>query len=433
VDQLVYVRSGAAVVVTVPATDLDPDGDLISVSSFTQGVAGSVSLRANKMAFVYHQSGNLTGEDHFTYTLSDPFGLSTTATVRVLPMAAVKGAYDGLIQVISSDPAPADSTTSGRLRLTVAPTGAFTANLIYRGVQRVWTGTFDNSGHYTTTVKISSGETVTLNLFIDGAEQANQVTGSVLDGDTAATLTLGRSRFNARTFPAPEVGIYTVLITPDASDGPTGYGYARAIVSKGGSVTMKGRLGDGTIFSFGAPLGVDGVFPIYVNLPHGRRHLPGFLLGEATFADLPGQSDFSASVTFYQPSTADNSEISVQQELEGARYLAPKRGEPVFALPDVSGAADFDFSTDDNDIPVTLGDNNGVTVIGMNDLRLQVTLHPATGLFSGSYRDEGGGAAARHSFAGALLQKRRMGAGLTLGGDSGPVTLVAPAPAGSTD
>lgn len=71
-----------AITVTVLANDSDVDGDVLTVSSTTQGANGSVSVNADN-TLTYTPNVNFHGVDSFTYTISDGNGGAATATVSV--------------------------------------------------------------------------------------------------------------------------------------------------------------------------------------------------------------------------------------------------------------------------------------------------------------------------------------------------------------
>ncbi|HVM09932.1 MAG TPA: cadherin-like domain-containing protein [Acidimicrobiales bacterium] len=64
------------------ANDVDPDGDTLSVSSFTAPGAGTAVL-TNSGAISYTPKNGFKGIDHFTYTASDGRGGTATAMVRI--------------------------------------------------------------------------------------------------------------------------------------------------------------------------------------------------------------------------------------------------------------------------------------------------------------------------------------------------------------
>ena len=72
-----------AVNVAVLANDVDVDGDQLSVSTVTPPAHGSVSITSDGGGINYRPRSGFTGIDSFTYTVSDGFGGTSTATVTV--------------------------------------------------------------------------------------------------------------------------------------------------------------------------------------------------------------------------------------------------------------------------------------------------------------------------------------------------------------
>ena len=66
----------------VLANDSDPDGDPLTILSFTQGASGAVTRGANN-TLIYTANLNYLGLDSFTYTISDGRGGTATATVSL--------------------------------------------------------------------------------------------------------------------------------------------------------------------------------------------------------------------------------------------------------------------------------------------------------------------------------------------------------------
>ena len=77
-----------AVAINVVANDMDADNDLLSIDSFTQGINGSVADLGNGV-LEYTPNADFVGDDSFTYTISDPDGDTSTATVNVSVTAPV--------------------------------------------------------------------------------------------------------------------------------------------------------------------------------------------------------------------------------------------------------------------------------------------------------------------------------------------------------
>lgn len=83
IDDEAKVDQGSEVNIRVLANDWDPDGDRISIKSFTQGENGQVSLNDNG-TLEYIPNADFTGTDTFTYTIKDTKGATDTATVTVV-------------------------------------------------------------------------------------------------------------------------------------------------------------------------------------------------------------------------------------------------------------------------------------------------------------------------------------------------------------
>jgi outer membrane protein OmpA-like peptidoglycan-associated protein len=74
------------VAIAVLANDSDPDGDTLTITSFTQGARGTVT-RGDNNTLVYLSNKDFVGVDTFVYTISDGRGgiASTTVTVYADP------------------------------------------------------------------------------------------------------------------------------------------------------------------------------------------------------------------------------------------------------------------------------------------------------------------------------------------------------------
>ena len=80
VDDAAVTTSGNPVTIPVLSNDSDPDGDVISVLSVTQGSKGTAVIQGGQV--VYTAGANQVGADTFTYVLTDGKA-SVTVTVRV--------------------------------------------------------------------------------------------------------------------------------------------------------------------------------------------------------------------------------------------------------------------------------------------------------------------------------------------------------------
>ena len=69
--------------IDVLANDSDPDGDVLTVLSFTQPANGVVTFSGVPGVLHYRANVGFCGLDTFTYTVSDGRGGTATATVTV--------------------------------------------------------------------------------------------------------------------------------------------------------------------------------------------------------------------------------------------------------------------------------------------------------------------------------------------------------------
>lgn len=81
-NDLAETEAGKAVTIDVTANDDDPEGDSFSVSSFEDGENGVVSMNSDG-DLVYTPKDGFSGDDWFSYTITDENGAEDTATVDV--------------------------------------------------------------------------------------------------------------------------------------------------------------------------------------------------------------------------------------------------------------------------------------------------------------------------------------------------------------
>jgi hypothetical protein len=81
VDDTLMARMNSFGTVNVLTNDSDPDGDALTVTSFTQGAHGAVAFTGG--VATYTPATSYLGADAFTYTIDDGHGLTAMATVSV--------------------------------------------------------------------------------------------------------------------------------------------------------------------------------------------------------------------------------------------------------------------------------------------------------------------------------------------------------------
>lgn len=82
-DDILLVYSGTSVPIDVRNNDADLDGDQLTISTFSSPLNGAVSRLSNGK-FIYTANQGFTGNDSFTYTVSDGKNGISTATVGVI-------------------------------------------------------------------------------------------------------------------------------------------------------------------------------------------------------------------------------------------------------------------------------------------------------------------------------------------------------------
>jgi hypothetical protein len=85
VADIAGVEENGQVTVSVLSNDSDPEGDVLTVSSTTQGTNGSVAH--NGSSVTYTPDAGFIGNDSFSYSIDDGFGGTASATVSVMVTA----------------------------------------------------------------------------------------------------------------------------------------------------------------------------------------------------------------------------------------------------------------------------------------------------------------------------------------------------------
>lgn len=197
VDDQVSTDEDVAVIVSVLANDSDPNGDPLSIASFTQGAGGSVTSNGDG-TLTYTPNVDFNGTDSFAYTISDEKGGTDTANVNVT-IAAVNDApvstddsYStnegttlnvAALGVIANDSDTEDDAltailvagpSSGNLNLNADGSFIYTPNAGFNGADnftyKVNDGSLDSN---VATVSISVDPIGPLVLFTDGFESGS--------------------------------------------------------------------------------------------------------------------------------------------------------------------------------------------------------------------------------------------------------------------
>nr|HEX4312954.1 Ig-like domain-containing protein [Kofleriaceae bacterium] len=168
--------------VNVLANDTDVDGDTITVTSFTQGAHGAVTITGGVASYV--PAANFNGSDTFTYAISDGNGGTDTGTVAVtvVPVNDPPVAHADTLTVPEGssnqlDPTTNDTDVDGD-HLTVTAVGSAahgTATLLANNIVKYTpTATFVGADSFTYTISDGNGGTAssTIAVTVSAVEHA---------------------------------------------------------------------------------------------------------------------------------------------------------------------------------------------------------------------------------------------------------------------
>lgn len=180
-DDNTSVNQNGSVVVAVRGNDTDPEGGSLTVTGVTQGANGSVVIDAVTGNPIYTPNTGFSGSDSFTYTISDPDGATSTATVNVtvIPNAAPIAVADSITLL---EGGVATSLDGGATSLLANDTDAdgnpLTAILVTGPVHGTLTLNADGTFSY-----IHDGSETTVDSFTykvnDGSVDGNTVTVNI--------------------------------------------------------------------------------------------------------------------------------------------------------------------------------------------------------------------------------------------------------------
>ena len=351
-----------------------------------------------------------------TVNASRPFimssNLSLTANFVPNPFTGtqLKGSYSGLYHPMTVNP---PHEQSGFFQVTVTTKGTYSGKLYLMGTSYPISGKLNLALAATKSIKRRNTNDLLVGLQFELG--TNQVSGFVSNQFWNSELFGYRATFDTKTNPATNfLGNYTMLVAggTNAALHPSGQGVTTLGISRGGSVSLKGNLADGSPAAQKVALAANGQFPLYQNLYRGK----GSLLGWVTFANTPSNDTpglllwtkkNGASSTFY-PGGFTNEALTL-----GSRYVAPGRGTNAVAFSNAAVVLEGGNLTASLTNDVLLGALNKVTVSTNSTNQLKLTLTTSSGLTEGSFLNP-----AKHKkslLKGVLLQKQNVSGGYFLG------------------
>lgn len=320
--------------------------------------------------------------------------MTLTAHFLLNPFTPVKGRYNGLV-------AGAASGGNGFFSATLASNGTFTGSFQSGTVSLKLKGKFSNTGRYTKTMKVGGVEylvDLTLNVTGSGAQQ---ITGTVKGGAVDAAVTSARATFDKLKNPAPQAGVYNVIIPPlpgQPATYPAGIGFGRVTVSPSGAARFIGRTGTTPSFNAAAQLSADGKWPFFCAL-YGRR---GSISGLVSFDLSDPAHDLAGTLAWFKPVNVPNIPVylegfSGQSTLLGAKFTPAVLGQRLF-LNATGGAGTLGIDAPATSVrgalhaafAATLGTDNRLAVTvpgGAPVAALQTSLNPLTGMIAGSFTE----------------------------------------------
>jgi hypothetical protein len=409
------VSSGEAVIINVKANDFDADGDLLSVATELPPDYGTVELQADG-SILYTPGEDYFGFDSFTYRVSDPAGDSSAGTVTIQdtePDSLVQpGSYLGLMVDESGNEIP-----RGQFSLKVVTGGRFSGAIVSQKKRIPFRGTFGAAGTAVVNVNVrDQGSRVLFLAFKSGFPNSviGVFYGEELWNGEAGLATPSGSR-KKKSYTIQIESLYEV-----GSELPGGYGYGIMTMKPTGTVSMVGRLGDGSKMSWGSRLTT--LPELWQTIPVYSEPLPGGLCAGQIFTevDSPDEFDFAGNVNWIRPPALSSSlpyafGFNGRANVRIAEFVPPGPSEPAIAISD--GLVVLSFGMVESYFEI---DSRRITCF---DSLFRLAINRRNGLFSGTMlvgQD-------RLPFKGAVNQRLRDGAGyLMIDGESLSVELYSP-------
>ena len=397
-----------------------------------------------------------------TLTFTFQEGLVLTANFIPNPFtAALTGAFNGLILPSPTLPAPGASVRSnetvGKVTTTVGGTGAFSGTLFIDGLSLGFAGVFDNTGTgrfgtnraTTFTVVRTTKPSYELTLHLDFAPaDSNKMTGFLTQKirgiiESISDLNADRAYYNATApkVPANLAGTaskaYTVVFPSKGlgsqpagftlADYPQGDGYATATVYVNGTVSVVGKLADGTPISASAPLSKANTWPLFQPLYGPVGATKGCIAGQVKLDDVPADSDMKqvagTNLLWFRPFQLVQWypygwDEGILVDLIGAKYVVPPATPATSVFPGpgpasalkaadpVNGNAGLTFSDGLLSGPITRSVNISPTNVATRptsntDTSFTLTI-PASGIVTGVFTHTDG---TKPAFEGVIIQK----------------------------
>ena len=395
--------------ISVSFTINDPDTALnsLSLSAFSSNSglvpSGNMSFGGSgaNRTLTITPAGGQTGSAQLSITVSDGILTAQTSfTLNVVQPVAMqtsdvgKSTVNGLFYESSVVRVP----SAGALKLTVSTGGKYSGQILMAAGKYSFSGQFGTLCEATNVVARKGATPLSVYFVLKSAGTTPQLTGTVSDGTWTAQAFGEASAFSLKTNPAPYAGSYTLEIPGQQNSSlSVGNSYAALKVDGNGNVKMAGALADGSKISASAPLGPDGMWPLFVPLYKGQ----GLLIGWISFTNRLGD-DLHGPVNWIKLPSAGG--VVYPQGLTYESSALGSAFSSTGAQPLIFGSAQLEVgSTSDA-------------------LLMSLKVSPRTGVFTANMLNRVTGKPVK--FQGALLQKLNAGYGfLVVTNQSAPVVI----------
>jgi uncharacterized protein YkwD len=350
------------------------------------------------------------------FVMSEGFNL--TASFIENPYLAGRANYSGLSATSTGSPA--------LLSLKLGGSGLFSGKLRLTDLTIPLRGMFDSLGRAQFTT-IFKGQTFDVDLTYALIDDVPSITGTI--GNDSWTMPVDISALG-KLQDSSLVGRYTVVLRaePGAPETvPQGDGFGIAQINRSGTTKFAGQLADGTPFAASGHLTRTGALPVFL-APYKKS---GAFAGSLTFhapGDVEGQFHWSRPAN--TKSAVFPNGFTTANMAAGARYTAPKHGQPVVRVGASTNNARLELGEGGLAYPVlqpaTIEFDNSVIISAPAVPGVSLSIKRATGQFHGQFIHPVTGS--QTPFRGVVVQKENAGFGFFVAnGASGYATLGAAA------
>lgn len=302
---------------------------------------------------------------------------------------------------------------SGTVSVLTTKTGTFSGTLLFGGGLYRFKGKLDFSGSSVFALKRSRATPLELRFLADSGNSGGRLVGSVDDGVDTHGFSVPRYSAFSKTAPASQVGLHTFALSPSiiSAEFPSGHSTGTFTVTAMGQVSVKGKLADGSAWSAGSSLAVDGTVSFGANLYKGLGQvLSTFEFSQITSGALLGRSEGVGTGLWVKKATTTGNVLeafALELDTLSSAYVVQKGRDP-FELGQSSLAIILRRLNASGGIAqswnATLQPSGAVGPLSPTTESPSLKLTPSSGDFGGKFAPVG--ALRAISFGGVILQSR---------------------------